>query len=374
MTMRIRCSETKGRDLMHGNTHGVRLAAALGLVAILALTGCGRQQEAELPPVVRPVKTLLIGGEASGEFNFPGTVQGAERSVLSFRVAGQLIELPVDEGDDVSRGRLLARLDSTDFEIAVAEGKAAYDKAVADYRRYQRLYEREAVPLADVEFYRAQQDVTKARFDQARVDLSYTYLYAPYSGYIGRKFVENFEDVRPREAILTLQNVSRVEIVVDIPENIMARANLDNLKVRKAAEFDALPSREFPLELREAAAEADTATRTYRVTFSMPQPEEIQVLPGMTARVRIHATTQGKATAFKVPALAVFADESGQSQVWIVDPAEMTVQRRVVELGEVTGARDVWITAGLEEGETIAVTAVQELVEGDEIRDLPETY
>ena len=350
------------------------LRFAAWTLPVLVLASCSGGEAPELPPVVRPVKTLIVGGEATGEFNFPGTVQGADRSVLSFRVAGQLIELPVNEGDQVPRGRLLARLDPTDFEIAVAEAKATHDKSIADHQRYQRLYEREAVPLADVEFYRAQRDVAKARYDQARVDLSYTNLKAPYSGYVGRKYVENFEDVRAKEQILTLQNINQLEIVVDVPENLMARANLENLEIRKVAEFDALPGHEFPLELTEAAAEADIATRTYRVTFTMPQPQEIQVLSGMTARVKIRTAVQGKSTAFKVPVIAVFAGDGGDALMWIVDPQTMTVQRRVVQLGEVTGARDVWIEAGLQEGETIAVTAVQELVEGDEIRALPETY
>jgi RND family efflux transporter MFP subunit len=350
------------------------LRFAAWMLPVLLLASCSGGEEPELPPVVRPVKTLVIGGETEGELNFPGTVQGADRSVLAFRVAGQLIELPVNEGDEVSRGRLLARLDPTDFEIAVAEAKAAFDKSVADHRRYQRLYEREAVPLADVEFYRAQREVANARYDQAKADLGYTHLKAPYSGYVGRKYAENFEDVQAKQQILTLQNVSEVEIVVDIPENFMARFDVSNMKIQVFAEFDALPGSAFPLELKESAAEADAATRTYRVTFSMPQPEEILLLPGMTARVKVRGVVEGKTTAFRVPAVAVFAGDGGEPLMWIVDPQTMTVQRRVVQLGEVTGERDVWVSSGLNEGETIAVTAVQELVEGDEIRALPKTY
>jgi len=154
----------------------------------------------------------------------------------------------------------------------------------------------------------------------------------------------------------------------------MARAKINSLEIRVVAEFDALPDHEFPLELKETAAEADAATRTYRVTFSMPQPEDIQVLSGMTARVKIQATNLDQASAFSVPAMAVFAGDGGESLVWVVDPQTMTVQRRAVRLGEVTATSDVWIESGLQEGETIAITAVQELVEGDEIRELPKTY
>jgi RND family efflux transporter MFP subunit len=350
------------------------LRIAAWALPILVLASCSGDEAPELPPVIRPIKTLVVGGEAEGEFNFPGTVQGAKRSVLSFRVPGQLIELPINEGDSVPRGRLLARLDPSNFEIAVAEAKATLDKAVADHQRYQRLYEREAVPLADVEFYRAQREVAKARYEQARLDLGYTFLKAPYSGYIGRKYVENFEDVQAKEPVLTLQNVNLVEIVVDVPETIMARADGEGVQFTQVARFDSLPDREFPLELKETAAEADEATRTYRVTFSMPQPEEILVLSGMTARVTIRGAMRRGSGAIRIPSMAAFAGEGGKSVVWVVDTSTMTVTRRVVQLGEVAGTRDVWIESGLQAGETIAVTAVQELVEGDEIRPLPQTY
>jgi multidrug efflux pump subunit AcrA (membrane-fusion protein) len=77
---------------------------------------------------------------------------------------------------------------------------------------------------------------------------------------------------------------------------------------------------------------------------------------------------------FAIPALAVFADEQSRAQVWVVETSGMTVHRRQVEIGEPTGSKEVWVLSGLEAGETIAVTAVQELVEGNEIRYLPESY
>ena len=73
---------------------------------------------------------------------FIAAVTGAE---LSFRVDGPLIELPINEGDEVVAGQLLARIDPRDYEIALAEAKAAFEKGEADLKRYQRLYEQEAI-------------------------------------------------------------------------------------------------------------------------------------------------------------------------------------------------------------------------------------
>ena len=356
-----------------------RLPTRIAVLALpLALLGCGEEPAPELPPVVRPVKTLVVGGEQKAELSFPGTTQASDRSILSFRVAGPLIELPVNEGDHVRRGALLARIDPVDFEITVAEARASYQKAAADYDRFKRLYEREAVPLADVELNRAMRDVAKARLEQAEVNLGYTRLTAPYSGWVGRKYVENYESVQAKEPILTVQNLDVIEIVVNVPESIMAQVGSQR-DPDLAARFETAPGHEFPLTFKEATAEADPETQTYQVTLSMPQPEVISLLPGMTAEVILGATVSAEeATAdgmgFAIPALAVFADAAGQAQVWVVDTSSMTVQVRSVEIGEPAGSKDVWAVSGLEAGETIAVTAVQELVEGDEIRNLPVTY
>jgi multidrug efflux pump subunit AcrA (membrane-fusion protein) len=99
----------------------------------------------------------------------------------------------------------------------------------------------------------------------------------------------------------------------------------------------------------------------------------------MTAQVVLRATASAEeaaagAVGFAIPALAVFADAKSQAQVWVVDTAKMTVHQRAVKVGEPTGVKEVWVLSGLEAGETIAVTAVQELVEGDEIRYLPVSY
>ena len=111
----------------------------------------------------------------------------------------------------------------------------------------------------------------------------------------------------------------------------------------------------------------------------MPQPKVISILPGMTAQVVLRVSVSSdvavaRGTGFAIPALAVFADEQSQAHVWVVETSGMTVHRRQVKIGEPTGSREVWVLSGLEAGETIAVTAVQELVEGSEIRHLPESY
>jgi RND family efflux transporter MFP subunit len=348
----------------------VPFAFFIGSVAVVAIIGCGGEEVEEGPPTVRPVRTMVVGGGVGGRLTFPGTVQAADRAEMAFRVAGPLIELPVNEGDEVAEGQLLARIDPRDFQIAGAEAEAAFNQAEAEAQRYQRLYERDAVPLADLELRQAQRDVARSRYEQAQANLRDTRMRAPFSGQIGVKYVENFEDVLAKQPILSLHNVSQVEIVINVPEQIMASVRGGTSTTITAA-FDALPDVGFPVTVKEYAVNADPQTRTFAVTLAMSQPEELNVLPGMTALVTAEVMAvggEGEAIPITIPAFAVFPDEAGNSHVWVVDEEMQTVHRRAVQVGSVTGADNIFVLGGLEPGERIAVAGIHQLQEGQKIR------
>lgn len=346
----------------------------LGAMVFL-VSGCKKEEQVEPAPVIRPVKTMVVGGFAGERRTFPGTVQAAQRVELSFRVGGPLIALPVNEGEIVRKGQVVARIDPRDYQIALDKAKAEFTKADSDLKRYQLLYEKESVPLADLELRQAQRDVAKAQLDDAQANLQDTYLRAPFSGEIGEKYVDNRETVSPQQKILSLHDVSGVEIVVNLPES--GRAKFDpTMKARISARFDFAPDREFPLTLKELAASADPRTQTYRATLSMEQPEGVNIQPGMTAQVYgevsgedIPADQQPEFSV--IPANAVFSADDGTQCVWIVD-SDMTIHRRKVKVGEVTGDSSIKILEGIQSGERIAVAAVNQLQEGQKIRLLEE--
>jgi len=336
------------------------------------LIACKGEKEEEPAQVVRPVKTMVLGAGGEVGLTYPGSVQGTQRSNLSFRVAGPLIELPIKEGDWIEKGQLLARIDPRDFRIALNEAKAKYIEAVADYNRYKELYERDAVPLADLDVRRAKRDTAKARMDDAASALSDTYLKAPYSGFIGTRFVVNYEYVRAQQNIASLQDISKIEIEVDLPENLMATARGDQEGGELFATFQTAPGRKFPLEVKEVAAQADPRTLTYRITFIMPQPEGINVLPGMTAQVHARGSAEANEEypKFIVPAYAVFAADDGTERVWIIDQQDNTVHQREVKVGSVTGKEGIEILDGIKPGEIIALTGVTALREGMKVRPM----
>jgi RND family efflux transporter MFP subunit len=354
---------------MRRSLNGLNLKTLAALALTIILCSCGGEEKDETQvQVVRPVKTITLGGGQGMGRSFPGKVQGSQRVNLSFRVQGPLIELPVNEGDEVKKGQLLARLDQRDYQIAYDEAHAQYIEAQADYKRYKDLYERNAVPVADLDVRRAKRDTAKARLDYAKANLDYTYLKAPFGGYVGAKYVQNYEEVKPFDNILSLQDLTKVEIVIDLPENILASTKEGDVAGLYAT-FQAAPGERFPLVIKEVSAQADPRTQTYRATLSMDQPDIIRVLPGMTAQVHYEGKTNNddNGSYFIIPAIAVVTGDGPDQYVWVVDQNDLTVHKRKVRVGAVTGQRDIEILGGLKAGEMIAVSGIMQLQEGMQV-------
>ena len=115
----------------------------------------------------------------------------------------------------------------------------------------------------------------EAELRQARDSLEDTSLRAPYDGIVAEQYVENFEYVQARQEILSLQDVSIVEIVAQIPENVIAQARKTKERTL-SARFESIADQEFPVLATEIATQADPVTRTYSVVFQTPQPHVLQ--------------------------------------------------------------------------------------------------
>jgi RND family efflux transporter MFP subunit len=337
-------------------------------------SGCSKQEEEVVREVVRPVKLLTIQGNTTAtRRTFPGRVRASQRVDLAFQVAGPLIELPVVEGQNVNKGQLIARILPRDFETELAKAKAKTLDAEQQYQRYRDLYIKKQVSKADFDKFKSEFDIARARQKETEDTLADTYLRAPFDGVIAKRYVENFEDVQAKQAIVSVQDISQVEILIDVPENVMITLKQETNQRKADAEFTAAPGKHYPLSLKEYSTAADPRTQTYQVTLLMTQPKDITVRPGMTANV-VGTTESGQVAVISItiPAAAVFADETGSSHVWVVNRETMTVHRRPVTTGSLAGTADISITNGLEPGETIAVTGVSQLRENMKISDLAE--
>jgi RND family efflux transporter MFP subunit len=271
----------------------------------------------------------------------------------------------------VRKGQVLARIDPRDFQLAVDAARAAYEGTEADFRRFSALYEKQGISATRMDQARTAREVALAAYRESKSRLGDTYMRAPFAGEIGAVFVDNFTDVLLKMPVLSLVDVSALQIIVDVPE--IQIATLDRSAIgRIVAEFEAAPGREFELTLKDIASQADVRTRTYRVELLMNQPEGLNVLPGMTVSVTHYPLPGADEQRIVVPAKAVMAEADGHQIVWVVDPETSRVHRREVTVGSITGQDGIEILIGLAGGERIATTGVNQLQEDMEIRLLGE--
>ena len=362
--------------------------ALFALALTLLVAGCGKEEAPE-QIVARPVKAIKVGDVAQvGGRSFPGQARATREANLSFRVSGPLITFPVKVGDEVEEGRVLARIDPRDYQVNLSNVQGQLDRAKAKLARAESEYKRElkifqedpgATSKTAVDRKREQRDSARANIKSleasvaaAKDQLSYTYLRAPYKGTITATYVENFEDVRPKQAIVRVLDPSRIEMIINIPENLISNAPyVTKVFVR----FDAFPDHEIEATIKEIGREASQTTRTYPVTLIMDQPSDIKILPGMagkTVRVEGDLSDQVTSAGIEVPVSATFSpDESGKTFLWVINDQTKTVKRREIKIGRLTD-RGITVQEGLKAGEWVATAGAHYLREGQQVRILDE--
>jgi RND family efflux transporter MFP subunit len=345
-------------------------------VALTGLVACGGGEQVAPEPTSRPVKVFLVeGGEVDAVRSFPGKVNASQRAELAFRVSGKLQELLVKEGDLVEEGQVLARLDPTDYKLVLEDRQARFDNSDRNYKRAQELVADGNISRLDFDRMEAEYRSATAALSQARKDLEYTVLAAPFRGRIAERDVENFEEVLAKQTVMWLQNIDQLDIVINLPESVVrsvrggaSRSVGDQGQpeptVRATARFEGRGDQTFELVPKEISTKADTQTQTFRATFTMAAPTTFTVLPGMTATVLLDLTELVSQESVKwVPARAVQADSGLEPRVWLLDPASMTVSSREVSIGRMSGSM-IEITDGLEGGEEIVAVGAPYLAEG----------
>ena len=400
---------------------------AILLAISVSQSACGDPPPA--PDLVRPVRAAKVG-DVSGldGRSFPGKAEPTEEVVLSFRVGGPLTERPVDVGAVVQKGDLIARIDPRDYEVAlesaqarlasaqaelkkfragarpetiralensVRAAKADLENARIEEQRYKKLWEGGTESKSVYDTHKLRMDVAQETLDaanekldeaqvarpevieaqlaevrslratvaQAQDQLRYTELRAPYDGEISGMFVENFQTMNAKQPVCRLLDTSRIEFTIQVPEVLIALApQVRDLRVS----FDAFPGLSLPAEIKHIRSEATQQTRTYPVTLILDQPEGRRVLPGMAGSASGKADAVDSSEGLQIPVTAVFADESGNQFVWIIDAGTNVVEKRkVTSLGMTsTGIR----VDGLAVGEWIAIAGTHTLEAGWTVR------
>lgn len=349
---------------------------AMGAFAALFLVSC--KEEAGEPTVKRPrpvkVEAVHEGGLAK-VIEFPGRIEPVQKAWKAFEVTGRIVELPVKEGQEISKGDVLAKLDPRDFQSARDSALANYEAAQSITERLRQLVKSKAVSLQELELAERDLLTSKASYERAEKALEDTVMVADFDGVVAGIRVEDFANVTAKQEILLIQDTSTLEIAIQIPESILTIPVSGDTDAEKVANtnpvvvISSLPGKEFPARFSEFSEMADPVTRTYEATLAFTPEEDSLIQPGMTAKVRasIPANEFSRSDGFPVPAKAVFSKSEGQSKVWRLDPESSTVSPVEVKAGALIDGMIV-VSGNLKDGDLVVTSGVHHLREGQEVR------
>ena len=306
----------------------------------------------------------------------PGQIQPLREASMAFEVPGLVQEVLVDEGNLVKAGDVLARLDDRDYRAARDGAEAQLVAARSEAERAQALFDRQATSKQRLDVALANLQVAQSAFDRAEKARQDTEMRAPFDGVIARVMVEDVVNVQAKQGIMVLHDVSRLKILIDVPETIAILIDPRIPPAERNGRFQAKvfmttgTDEGFPAQVLETAMTANPQTRTFAVTLAFDPPDDLNILPGMTARLRVDATalvrTDGAAR-FEVPSHAVGADSDGRPFVWRVDPTSMKISAVAVTTGRMSGDNVEIVAPELAPGDMIATSGLLYLREGTEV-------
>lgn len=354
----------------------IRLTVVMfALLPLLSACAPVDEQGETTPP--RPVKLLTVDDQRDAAVRrFPAVVEATQTAAMAFRVAGEVTELPYRPGQQVKANDKVAALDARDYELALEQAAARAELVQSQHQRNQQLLKQELISQAQFDQSRADERVAEAELNVARTNLEYTQLRAPFDGVIANLHVEKHENIAPQQTIMTLQADALIDVSIQVPERLFAHVRRD-LDYQPDVLFDGLPGRYFKAQVREWERTADAATNTYRVVFTLSAPQELHVLPGMTASVLIDTEqmTAQEPSVVMLPAAAVFAPDdqplrADTAYVWLYEgdnDGNGKVRLHQVGVGDMTND-GVQITDGLTPGDQVVEAGVHHLRDGQAVQ------
>lgn len=336
----------------------------------LLLTACKTSEEST--QANRRARVLQVQAQTlHPTLIFPARSRAAKSVNLSFRVSGQLIDLPILVGQEVKKRQILGQIDPRDFmfqikniEGNILQAQASLRLAEAEFERFSNLYQRDPGAVSTILVKQKKENVNnllgqlksvQASLETSKTALDDTFLYAPYNSTIVAVFVDNYQQVNAGQSIVRLISTEEIEVLIDVPDRIIASIkDAKNIQVQ----FDAVPNVLFPATIEEIGTEASQTTRTFPVTLVVIPPEGTYLFPGMTGTALLEQSTlhSKEESTFKLPLSSLLSRDGETSIVWVADPATWQISAKSVKI--INMAHQYAIITGLSDNDWVVVSGV----------------
>lgn len=344
-------------------THTLRLSITIAATCLVASCAPKAEQEGEKTIAVKVATATLSADRSVPQFAFIS--KPYRQADLSFRVSGPLEKFEVFSGNAYRAGQTIASIDRRDFIVRRDRAEAVYNQAKAEAERIESLYLKQNISASANEKARAEYLTSKTAYQTALNELSDTRLVAPFDGYVAEVYVEQFQEVRASQPVLSMVEVSRLKIEAYVPQNVASEAKKGG-SVKLV--FDAMPDKEFRATIEDISKSTTQNNLSYMLTAILPNADN-ELLGGMSGKLFVENSnpTIAAKEVLTVPQSAVCHRPTIGTYVWVVDSVAGRVRRQVITTGAMR-ANMVVVCAGLESGAQVATSSLRFLTDGSSIK------
>lgn len=329
--------------------HNTFRLVSSSLLLSLLLISCNKKDETqqkttETDEVLVPVSLTKVDQATRSEsIVASGLVASSEEARLSFKIGGIIQKVYVTEGQKVSKGQLLASLNTTEIDAQVNQAKYGVEKSERDFKRVENMLKDTAATLEQMQNVTTALDIAKQNLQIAQFNRSYAQIISPIDGAVVKKMGNEGELTGPGTPIFYITSNRQGDWVVRVG---VSDKDWARLKVGDKAnvQLDAYPTEAFEGRITKLAPAADPMNKLYEIEVRIA-PKGKRLATGLFAKVELKPIQSRSYTV--VPLEAIVEGNGKEAFVYVLDETRKKVKRLPIQIGFVDGDK-VLITNGLE--------------------------
>ena len=314
-----------------------RYRASLALLACtMVLASCGRppgdeasendEDSEEAPPI--PVETSLpVRGDIYAIYSGTAPIEAFAEADVIAKVDGEVREILAEEGEDVGKEQVLARLDGDRLRLELNESGARLRKLQRDFQRNLDLREKNLISEGDFEKIKYEMEALQASFNLASLELDYTQIRAPIQGVVAERYIKLGNTVKVGDPLFRVTSLDPLVAYLHVPEREYRRIAAGQ---PVGINIDALGDQKIVATVTRVSPVVDPATGTFKITIEISD-EQRRIKPGMFGRISV--VYDKHENALQVPRSAVVED-IGETSVFVVEDGKALRRRVVTGFGE----------------------------------------
>ena len=286
---------------------------------------------------------------------------------MGFKTPGQIEAVYVDEGDYVEAGRIIARLDDSDYKLGVEGAKVQYEQTLREVERLKKLYEGKSISGNDYDKAVSGLKALEVQLQSNENKLSYTVLRSPANGYIKHVNFEKSEMVDAGTPVATLLVSGGMEVDVDVPVSVYeSRGDIESVVCSSSLSGEGQEA----MKVVGIVPSAD-GNQLFRMRLAFAGKNPDGITSGLNVSVRFAFRNKSSEDgSFVIPMHCIF-EKGSKSYVWVVDKDSTVIARQVEVLSAGDGG-NVVVKGNIGTDDNVVSAGVNSLREKEKVKIIGE--